>query len=89
MVASPKSRSSIENLSGLSGMVACDYSGTDVALAQVSRSLSCNTAGTVVLVMEDGTTPTRYMQAGIDYPWRVKGITKIGTTASMGIYAGY
>lgn len=89
MVANAISRSSVEYLAGLTGMVAIDYSVSDVTLARASRSLSCNTSGTVVLVMADGTTPTRYMLAGVDYAWSVKGVTKAGTTASMGLYAGY
>ena len=89
MVANTKSRSSVENLANLSGMVAVDYSGGDAVLASVSRSLSCNVSGTVALIMEDGTEPSRLMLAGIDYAWRVKTVKQTGTTVGMGIYAGY
>jgi hypothetical protein len=91
MVANVKSKSSIESLAGISSMVAVDYSGGDVVLARISRTLSCNVSGTVVLIMEDdgSTTSTRFMNAGQDYPWRVKTVKNSGTTVGMGIYAGY
>lgn len=90
MVAKPVSRSSVEYLAGLTSMVAVDYSAGDATLTRSSRSLSCNTAGTVVMRMEGDTADiTRYMLAGVDYPWSVKIVRNSGTTASMGIVAGY
>lgn len=90
MVAKPVSRSSVEYLSGLTSMIAVDYSSADVTLTRPSRSLSCNVEGTVVMRMEgDSADVTRYMLAGIDYPWSVRIVRNSGTTASMGIYAGY
>lgn len=90
MVANPISKTSIEYISGLTRSVAVDYSGGDVTLAVVSRSLSCNVAGTVVLRMANDTADiTRYMLAGVDYPWAVKTVKNAGTTAGMGINAGY
>jgi len=90
MVANKVSRNSIEYIAGLRSMVALDYSAGDVTLATVSRSLSCNTFGTVVMRLEgDSADVTRYMIAGIDYPWAVKIIRNVGTTASMGLVAGY
>lgn len=90
MVANPVSRTSIQYISGLTKSVAVDYSSGDATLAVISRSLSCNVAGTVVLRMADDTVDiTRYMQAGIDYPWAVKVVRNAGTTAGMGLNAGY
>jgi len=89
MVANAKSRSSIEYLSGIDEMVAIDYSGGDVTLATIPRSLSCNAAGNVVMRMAKGSTDvTRYMNAGVDYPWAVKIIRQTNTTAT-GLVAGY
>ena len=90
MVAKTVSKGSIEFLGGLTDMVAVDYSGGDATLTRPSRSLSCNVAGTVVLRMENGSADvTRYMNAGQDYPWNVRIVRNSGTTASMGIVAGY
>lgn len=90
MVANPVSKNSIQYIAGLTRSVAVDYSSSDVTLTVISRSLSCNVAGTVVLRMADDTADiTRYMQAGIDYPWAVKIVRNSGTTAGMGINAGY
>ena len=90
MVANPVARNSIEFLAGIRDMVAVDYSGGDATLAKVSRTLSCNVAGTVVMRLEGGSSDvTRVMQAGVDYAWNVKIVRNSGTTASMGIYAGY
>lgn len=90
MVANKVSRNSVEFLAGIQSMIAVDYSGGDVTLARVSRGLSCNVSGTVVMRLEaDGADVTRYMNAGQDYPWNVKIIRNSGTTASMGIYACY
>jgi hypothetical protein len=90
MVANPVSKNSIQYIAGLTRSVAVDYSGGDVNLAVVSRSLSCNVAGTVVLRMADDTADiTRYMLAGVDYPWAVKTVKNAGTTVGMGINAGY
>lgn len=90
MVANPISKNSVQYIAGLTKNVAVDYSGGDQTLAVVSRSLSANVAGTVVLRMADDTADiTRYMQAGIDYPWAVKLIRNSGTTAGMGLVAGY
>lgn len=90
MVASPVAKGSIEGISSISRMVAIDYSGGDVTLATVSRTLSCNTAGTVVLrCAGDSADVTRTMLAGVDYAWAVKLVRNSGTTASMGLVAGY
>jgi hypothetical protein len=90
MVANKTSRSSVEFLAGIQDMIAIDYSGGDVTLARVSRSLGCNVSGTVVMRLEGGSADvTRYMNAGQDYPWNVKIVRNSGTTASMGLYAGY
>lgn len=90
MVANTISKSSVQYLSGLTSMVAVDYSAGDATLAKVSRSLSCNVEGTVVMrLADDSADVTRYMMAGIDYPWAVKIVRNSGTTASMVIYAGY
>lgn len=90
MVANSISRSSIQYQSGLTSDIAVDYSGGDVNLAKVCRSLSCNVAGTVVLrFADDAVDVTRYMLAGVDYAWAIKTIRNVGTTAGMGINAGY
>ena len=90
MAANPISKNSVEAISSITRNVAIDYSGGDQTLAVVSRSLSANVAGTVVLQMaNDSSNVTRYMQAGIDYPWAVKIIRNSGTTAGMGLVAGY
>lgn len=91
MVANSISRDSIRVLAGISRMVAVDYSAGDVALAEVSRALSCNVDGTVVMTLEDApaTSITRVMIAGQDYAWRVHTIKNSGTTAGMGIHALY
>jgi hypothetical protein len=90
MVANPVSKNSIQYIAGLTRSVAVDYSSADVNLTVVSRSLSCNVAGTVVLRMADDTADiTRYMLAGVDYPWAVKTVKNVGTTVGMGINAGY
>lgn len=90
MVGNIVARGSVEALSGLRSMVAIDYSGGDVTLAVTSRSLSSNTGGTVVMRLSgDSADVTRYMNPGQDYAWHVKIIRNSGTTASMGLYAGY
>lgn len=90
MVANTVSPNSIQSLGGLDAMVAVDYSGGDVTLDVVSRSLSCNTSGIVVMRLAGQSVDvTRYMNAGQDYPWHVKIVRNSGTTASMGIVAGY
>jgi hypothetical protein len=43
----------------------------------------------VVFLDGEGYPVTRFMLAGVDYPWEVTQITSAGTTAGMGIYALY
>ncbi|TCL70634.1 hypothetical protein [Rhizobium sp. BK251] len=91
MAANKISKNSIAVLAGASKMVAIDYSGGDVPLAEVSRGLGANADGTVVMTLEDAPTTnvTRVVKAGTDYAWRVHTIRNSGTTAALGLYALY
>jgi len=90
MVANPISRSSTQALTGFSSFVAVNYSGGDVTLTTVCRGVVCSTSGTLVCRMEDDSADvTLYLNAGQPYPYRIKIVRNSGTTASMGLYAGY
>jgi hypothetical protein len=90
MVANPISRGSTQALTGFSSLIAVDYSSTDVTLTTVCRGVVCSTAGTLVCRLEDDSADvTLYLNAGQPYPYRIKIVRHTGTTASMGLYAGY
>lgn len=90
MVANPIARGSVQALSGISSFVAINYSVSDVTLATVCRGIVCSTSGTLVCRMEDDAADvTLFLNAGQIYPYRIKIVRNSGTTASMGLYAGY
>jgi hypothetical protein len=90
MVANPIARGSVQSLGGLTSFVALDYSAADVTLARIPRSIVCSTSGTLVCRMVDDTADvTLFLNAGQVYPYQVSIVRKTGTTASMGLYAGY
>lgn len=74
--------------SGVRRQVGIDYSGGDVTIP-VTNGLSCNVEGTVVFEDAAGNQATRFMLAGLDYPWEVTKIINAGTTAAMGLNALY
>lgn len=90
MAANPVAKGSIQELGGISSMVAIDYSAGDATLAVIPRAIHVNVAGTAVVRLEDATADsTLVLNAGQVYPYRVKIVRNSGTTASMGIYACY
>jgi len=90
MVANPIARGSVQSLGGVTSFVAIDYSGADVTLTRIPRGIVCSTAGTLVCRMADDTTDTTlFLNAGQIYPYAISIVRKIGTTSSMGLYAGY
>lgn len=90
MVANPIARGTIQELGGISKVVAVDYSVSDVTLAVVPRAIHVNAAGTAIVRFEDDSTDsTIVLNAGQMYPYRIKIVRNSGTTASMGIKALY
>ena len=87
-MASPQGEPVTLIASGVWRQVAVDYSSGN-ATVPVSDGLSCNVAGTVVFLDGAGNSVTRYMNAGVDYPWSVTQVNNSGTTAGMEIYALY
>lgn len=53
--------------------------GTAFAL---TRGISCATAGNATITMEDGTTPTVYLAAGVVHPIRCTNVAAAGLTAA-------
>lgn len=45
--------------------------------------------GAANLTQGEGNTVTRYMNAGVDYPWSVTQVNNANTDAGMEIYALY
>ena len=88
MAAAPQGSPVTLVANGIRRQLPLDYSGGNVTVP-VTNGLSCNVAGTVVFKDGAGNTVTRYMNAGVDYPWEVTQITNSGTTASMGLYGLY
>lgn len=90
MVANPIAKGTIQELGGISRMVAIDYSSADVTLAMVARAIHVNADGTAVVRLEDDSADaTLILKAGQVYPYRVKIVRNNGTTANMGLKACY
>lgn len=90
MAANPIAKGSIQELGGISSMVAIDYSVSDATLAVIPRSIHVNADGTAVVRLEDDSADvTLVLNAGQFYPYRVKIVRNSGTTASMGLKACY
>lgn len=90
MVANPIAKGTIQELGGISSMVAIDYSAGDATLAVIPRAIHVNVAGTAVVRFEDDSSDsTIILNAGQMYPYRIEIVRNVGTTANMGIKACY
>ena len=90
MVANPIAKGTIQELGGISRMVAIDYSSADATLSVIPRAIHVNTNGTAVVRLEDDSSDvTLILNAGQVYPYRVRIVRNSGTTAGMGLKACY
>ena len=73
--------------SGVFRQVTVDYSG-GAAVIDRTDGLSCNTEGELTFKDGSGANVTRFMLAGVDYPWSVTEVTS-SSPADLGIVALY
>ena len=61
----------------------------DTDTFELTRGIHANTDGSIKVMMEDGSTPTLVVVAGVLYPYRIKMLYSTGTTAGSVIYGVY
>jgi len=95
-VADPPVVSSVPDLNisaSVVGSETLNYSAADATPSRgggVTRALYLEVAGTVKCTFADGTVDTLVgLAAGMWHPMAITLLWKVGTTASLGIHAGY
>lgn len=67
------------------GMVAISYGGGDQDLSAYNvRGIHINTAGTLAVVMLDGSSATLTVNAGACYAYRIRQVTQSGSSGAAG-----
>lgn len=83
-VSEPKG---ISFIAGARGSYLLSLHDTDTF--EVTRGIHANTDGSIKVMMEDGSTSTLVVVAGVFYPYRIKMLYSTGTTGGSVIYGLY
>lgn len=79
----------IEQVFGVVGTISVTASdSTDFITSGTSRGLLVKTTGDYKVTMQDGSTPTMYLAAGIWHPIRCTRVWSTGAASTSGIVAG-
>jgi hypothetical protein len=78
---------------GIKRAIAVDYSGGDVSLVSITRGVYLGTAGNLAVVFADqpdsASVILTNLAAGIWHPMQIQKVLQTGSTASLGVFAGY